>query len=90
MKKNLKVKIHGSVQGVGFRFWAQDKANEFGVRGFARNESDGSVYVEVEGEGEGVEKFLEWCRTGPPSASVKKVDFESSSKIRNYRDFTIE
>ena len=48
--KHLTVRIFGDVQGVGFRFWAKQCADELGIKGFARNEKDGSVCVEAEGE----------------------------------------
>ena len=40
----------------------------------ARNESDGSVYIDVEGEEKDLEKFVEWCHLGPSLAKVEKVE----------------
>ncbi len=48
--KNLIIKIYGDVQGVNFRFEAKLTADKLGVKGFVRNEADGSVYIEAEGE----------------------------------------
>ncbi|GAA2172044.1 acylphosphatase [Agrococcus versicolor] len=64
------VSIHGSVQGVGFRWAAQAEAERLGVAGSARNLLDGSVEVVVEGEPEAVESMLGWLQQGPSSASV--------------------
>lgn len=72
--KLLKVKVFGTVQGVFFRHSARIKFEELGIKGFARNESDGSVYLEAEGEKEALDKFLEWCKRGPPSARVERVE----------------
>ena len=42
--------FYGSVQGVGFRYYAVQKANQLGLTGWVRNLSDGSVEMEVEGQ----------------------------------------
>lgn len=75
IKKHLNIKISGQVQGVFFRHSARQKAKELGITGLARNEPDGTLYMEAEGEEEKLKIFLEWCFHGPPSAAVEKVDF---------------
>ncbi len=60
--KHLNIKIHGQVQGVFFRDSAKQAADKLGIKGFAKNEADGTVYIEAEGEEAGLGKFLEWCR----------------------------
>ncbi|HEY4497069.1 MAG TPA: acylphosphatase, partial [Candidatus Paceibacterota bacterium] len=72
MHKNLK--IYGNVQGVFFRQSAKIKADELGIKGFVKNEPDGSVYIEADGDGEAVERFIDWCRLGPDSANVDKIE----------------
>ena len=42
--------FYGRVQGVGFRYYAVQKANQLGLTGWVRNLSDGSVEMEVEGQ----------------------------------------
>jgi acylphosphatase len=78
MNKHFSIKVIGKVQGVFFRASARDKAEHLGVKGFVRNEEDGSVYIEAEGEEMILKEFIEWCRQGPPHASVKKVDIQES------------
>ncbi|MDQ2699157.1 MAG: acylphosphatase [Actinomycetota bacterium] len=65
-----RIVVRGTVQGVGFRYYANAEAARLGVAGFVRNLADGSVEVEVEGGREPVARFIEWARTGPVSASV--------------------
>jgi acylphosphatase len=65
-----RVVVRGNVQGVGFRYYANAEAARLGVAGFVRNLDDGSVEVEAEGERDAVASFVEWARSGPPSASV--------------------
>ena len=48
----------GRVQGVGFRFAAQELAQDFAVGGYVRNLPDGTVEVQAEGEADQVADFL--------------------------------
>ncbi len=68
------IRIVGHVQGVGFRRSAKGVADVLGICGFARNEPDGSVYIEAKGEEEVIISFFARCRRGPPSARVDRVD----------------
>src|SRR5689334_22604922 len=65
--------VTGMVQGVGFRWSAREEAHRLGVSGWARNRSDGSVEVEVEGENDAVERMIGWLRSGPPGSAVDDV-----------------
>jgi len=62
--------ITGRVQGVGFRFYTQRKAQELGITGWVRNRRDGGVEAVIQGETEAVEAMIAWARRGPPSAAV--------------------
>jgi len=87
--KHLNIKIYGRVQGVGFRLSAKSVAEKLNITGFARNESDGSVYLEAEGEKENLEKFLEWCHRGPLFARVDKVVVEEENQLKNFTEFNV-
>ena len=86
MKKHLKIRVHGKVQGVYFRATAVDKAHLYNVSGFTRNEVDGTVYIEAEGDEEGLTKFVEWCHIGPPRAVVERVII-IEGEIKDYQNF---
>ena len=87
----LKAKIHGYVQGVGFRFEAMRKAQELHLVGFARNEGYRTVYVEAQGARENVEKFLHWLEHhGPPLAKITKVEAKFSHDLENYQEFSVK
>ena len=68
-----KIRIFGRVQGVGFRYSAQREAEKYHLKGWVKNEADGSVTVEATGEEAALDKFCDWCRSGPPSARVEKI-----------------
>lgn len=74
--KHHKLRIRGKVQGVWYRASARNKAVELGLRGFVRNEPDGSVYAEAEGEESALQSFRRWCEEGPERARVERVDVE--------------
>jgi acylphosphatase len=69
-----RVVVRGNVQGVGFRYYANAQAARLGVAGFVRNLDDGSVEVEAEGDRDAVKTFVDWARTGPPSAFVESAE----------------
>lgn len=86
--KHLNIHIYGIVQGVGFRYGAREKALALDVSGFARNEADGSVYIEAEGGEVVLQEFVRWCREGPPFAQVERVEIEED-KWRGHQGFRI-
>ena len=68
------LKIHGRVQGAGFRWSTQRKAKNLGLIGYVKNLPDGTVEVVAEGREDDLKKLLEYCKIGPLLASVQKVD----------------
>jgi len=76
MKQSVILTIHGHVQGVGFRYFVNQKAQQFGISGFVKNQPNGNVYIEAEGEPEYLELFIKGCKQGPSHAWVAKVDIQ--------------
>ena len=66
--------MSGRVQGVGFRWFAQEAAAVEGLYGFVRNLSDGRVEISVEGDAEALERFERRVRQGPRGARVEDVE----------------
>ena len=69
-----RVVAHGRVQGVWFRETIRRTAERHDVAGWARNRSDGTVEVVLEGPDDAVARLIEVCRTGPAKACVERVD----------------
>lgn len=88
MIKSFTIRVSGKVQGVFYRASTADKANSVGVNGFVRNEPDGSVYLEAEGDEQKVIELVEWCRKGPARAVVSNVEVHEQSP-KNYRGFEV-
>lgn len=70
----LHAKIHGRVQGVGFRYFVVEKALGLGLRGYARNTSEGSVEVLAQGPRPTLERLLAIMRRGPSAAEVSTIE----------------
>lgn len=68
------IKVKGKVQGVFYRSSTQAKARELGLSGWVKNEEDGSVLIEAEGEEQKLQKLVEWCQQGPGAAVVNDVE----------------
>ena len=88
MKKHFTIRISGLVQGVFFRASTKEKADRLGIAGFVRNEHDGSVYIEAEGEEGTLNEFIKWCQHGPPRANVEKCDVHEGA-VKNLSHFLI-
>jgi acylphosphatase len=78
MNERKAYRITGRVQGVGFRWWARESARRLGLRGLIRNEADGSVFIEVEGDADAMGQFRRLLETGPPGAVVHGMREETT------------
>src|SRR2546421_8024107 len=63
--ERLHAVVRGDVQGVGFRYFVQRKADQLGVRGWVRNNDDGTVEVVAEGERAALEQLASALEGGP-------------------------
>ncbi|OUJ73298.1 acylphosphatase [Hymenobacter crusticola] len=81
-------RIYGRVQGVFFRQSSQKEAQKLGLFGYAHNEPDGSVLIEVEGSAEALNAFESWCRQGPTHARVDRVEVEKGA-MQGYQEFEV-
>ena len=85
----MQIQVFGRVQGVGFRYYTQKKAKELEIVGFVKNKTDGSVFIEAEGNEKNLNEFLMWCRQGPSWARVQDVKFQGIPPL-HYSDFKIK
>jgi len=88
-KASAFIVVSGVVQGVGFRFFAVRKAQEYGLKGWVRNTFEGTVESEVEGEKDLILDYIKHLRTGPGGAKVKDVQVEWKEFQNKYSDFQI-
>ncbi len=82
--------ISGRVQGVGYRFFAEDWANQLGLCGYVKNLWDGNVEVYAIGDAVTLEEFKRQLAQGPRSARVTSVEESDEPVDGRYKRFGIE
>jgi len=82
--------ISGMVQGVFFRSYTQEKATSLGLTGWVMNRYDGNVEAVFEGKKDLVEEMVRWCKKGPSTARVKKVDVREETYTGEFNSFYVE
>ncbi|MCM8594630.1 acylphosphatase [Accumulibacter sp.] len=67
------LRVHGRVQGVGYRWTLCAEAERLGLSGWVRNRRDGSVEALVSGMPEAIDALVVWAWRGPSMARVERV-----------------
>ena len=87
--RQVHVFISGKVQGVGFRAFTKQRADELGVKGWVKNLLDGRVEAVMQGKPEAVEKLLATVRKGSRSSRVEGVEVKEEKIAEEYHDFRV-
>ncbi len=66
------IKIIGRVQGVSYRYYTQSKANKLDLKGYVKNQTNGSK-IHVVGQSKQIRKLIDWCRNGSPASQVNEM-----------------
>ena len=85
----VRVIISGKVQGVFFRAETQKAAQDYGVTGWVRNLSDGTVEAWAEGAHAQVDALVAWCHQGSPMSRVDHVAVTSETVSGRYTTFDV-
>ncbi|MFO0704864.1 MAG: acylphosphatase [Candidatus Andersenbacteria bacterium] len=88
-KAHLTIRIYGKVQGVFFRAQTAAFARSHKLTGVVRNEPDGSVYLEAEGQPQDLELLKTWCNSGPSRAEVTRC-VVANGQPKGYKTFEVE
>lgn len=83
------ITVRGRVQGVNFRAYTKDRAEHWGIRGYVRNQRDGTVFIEAEGQEDAMERFLADVRKGSPASEVLDVEV-GDGEWKEFSSFAIE
>ena len=81
--------VEGRVQGVGYRIFAQRRAQDRGLTGYAVNLHTGQVKIRVEGSSEAIEGYVRDLEKGPPLAQVQRVSVRAVPYSGQYREFSV-
>lgn len=87
--KHLSITVSGKVQGVFYRAFTQKEAQRLQLKGFVRNQPNGDVYIEAEGEETVLQEFITWCKTGSPKSVVKEVTIKEGD-LKKFVEFKID
>ncbi len=81
--------VQGIVQGVNYRFFTVNMAEQYNIRGYCLNLPDGNVEVVAEGDKGMLNEFIERLKIGPPSAHVTGIDVKWDNTDSGFDDFGI-
>ena len=81
--------VEGRVQGVGYRYFAQDEAQNLELTGYAKNLYDGRVEVALEGDPEKIKIMCGRLEKGPGAAYVKKVTVNYEPASGEFKSFYV-
>lgn len=80
--------VEGSVQGVGFRYFVQERAKRMGLCGWVRNLGDGRVEVYAAGPEKKLSELAAALHAGPPLSDVRSVE-ESEAEVQKISSFIV-
>lgn len=86
----LQIIVSGKVQGVGYRYYTQMKAIQFGITGWVRNLREGGVEILASGSKENLEKFIDEVRRGNPFSTVDHIEVNEIKNTETYKSFAIK
>lgn len=86
--KRYRLQFYGSVQGVGFRYTARHAANMYRLTGYVKNEYDGSVKCEVQGDQDSIDAFIRTLNQGR-FIDISYVDKTALSLDEDERTFEV-
>lgn len=88
-KIRAEIIVNGLVQGVGFRYYVQRKAQGLGLGGYVKNLYTGEVLTVAEGERCMIEELIKIIKAGPSHAYVKNCRIEWSDSKNEFTTFEI-
>ena len=88
MIKRFRLCFYGMVQGVGFRYTAMHAANMYRLTGYVKNEYDGSVTCEVQGDEEAIDRFVTTIRNGR-FIDISSIDKRAMEIIADESSFEV-
>jgi acylphosphatase len=86
--RSVHLLVQGKVQGVFFRATAKEMAELLQLKGWVKNTPAGEVEIKAYGERERVQKFIDWCKKGPPRAVVTNVQVSEMEEY-SYDSFQV-
>ena len=89
MEKRVLVTVYGLVQGVGFRMFVERSASRLGLKGWVKNQPDGTVQIDAQGTVGRIEEHLSDVRIGPPASKIASLSIVEQQPDYSRTGFTI-
>jgi acylphosphatase len=90
MMVQYEITVSGRVQGVGYRYFAVQKANEMGITGWVKNSVDGGVIIVAQGIEEEIETFIDYLYIGPTRSRVVQISKVKFNTLSNFDNFSVK
>ena len=87
--KCIKAIVSGVVQGVNYRYFCYQNANEMNIKGYAKNLYNGCVEVIANGEDGLIIDFIKLLKVGPRASKVSSIQVEELDLCEEYSDFSV-
>lgn len=87
--RGIHILVDGHVQGVGFRYFVYDFAQQRGLTGWVRNRWSGQVEIHAEGLQADLDALMEHVRRGPGRSMVTDVKFDWHGATNLYDKFSM-
>ena len=86
--QTIRLIVKGKVQGVFYRAFVRDTAEQMGIKGWVKNLPDKNVEIQATSSEEALKKFIDLCRQGPSRAVVGEIIIEELP-TEQFNDFRI-
>jgi acylphosphatase len=88
--KTFRILLSGRVQGVGYRYFVEEKASIYHITGYVKNTAENNVEITCRGSEENLEKFIAIVKRGPAFANVTGFLIDEIKNPVVYNSFKIE
>ncbi len=88
MKKSIRLKVIGSIQGIFYRGFVKEHADKHNVKGYVRNLDDGNFEIFIEGDENNVDSMISLCKRGPQHSQIRSVS-EKEEAFQDFKEFTV-
>jgi len=89
MKSAFRIIVQGRVQGVGYRWFTMQIAQQLGIKGYVKNLVDGNVEVFAQGDDTSIQEFINQLRKGPSFSNVTNLDISDADFDHNLNQFKV-
>jgi acylphosphatase len=88
--KTFRILVSGRVQGVGFRYFAHDRAVQLMVKGYVQNTPDNKVEIICQGQSRDLDAYVLSVKKGPALAYISEFILEEIDVFSLYDTFDIK